>query len=102
VTTSSGGVLQLAGPLSDPAVANGGLLVTVHPAAGRHAGTATFVTPSGSVTATVRVTARIQGPLVHLSVTAPVTAATGVSAGARGTLTGSGTVTAVFGVGYLI
>jgi len=101
VTSSSGGVLQLAGPLSDPAVANGGLLVIEHPAAGGYAGKATFVTPSGSVTAAMRVSARIQGPLAHLRVTAFVTAATGVFAGARGTLTGSATVTAVFGVGYL-
>lgn len=101
IVSSSGGVFQLAGAVSDPSISNGGLLVTVHPAAGGYAGTATFVNRSGSVAAAVRVAARVHGQLVHLSLTAPVKGASGEFAGARGTLSGAGTVTAVFGVGVL-
>ena len=98
---STGGALQFAGTVNDPALGNGGLLATVRLVSGKYGGTATLVTASGSLTGTLRATARAQGDLVHLSLTDAVTAATGRLAGARGTLTGSSTVTATGGVGEL-
>lgn len=98
---STGGALQFAGTVSDPAVGTGGLLATVHVVSGGYGGSAAIVSASGSLTGTVRATARPQGDLVQLSLTDAVTAATGRLAGARGTLTGSATVTATGGVGEL-
>ena len=100
VGTTHGG-LQWAGTVNDPALGNGGLLATFARAAGGYRGTATIVDPSGSLTATVRVTVRLEGHLVRFGVTADVTGATGRFTGARGTLTGSALVTATVPVGTL-
>ncbi len=102
VVSSSTRTLQFAGAVSDPGLGNGGLLATVHPAASGYSGTATIVDQSGSVTLAVRVSARKQVSLVRLSVTAPVTSASGRFAGGGGTLTGNGAVTATYGVGNLV
>lgn len=99
--SSSGGVLQFAGAVSDPGIGNGGLLATVHPAAGAYVGTATFLNRFGSATLALHVAVRKVGPLYDLSVAGAVTAASGRFAGARGTLTGSTTVNPSLGVGVL-
>lgn len=101
VIKSTSRVLELAGAVSDPSVGNGGLLASLHPAAGGYTGTATFVNPLGSATLAVRVIPRVTGALVHLNLTATVTGATGRFAGAQGKLTGSGVVAAAYGVGHL-
>lgn len=98
-TTSRG--LQWAGTVNDPALGNGGLVATFGRTAGGYRGTAAIVNPSGSLTATVRVTVRLEGQLVRFGVTADVTDATGRFTGARGTLTGSALVTATAPVGTL-
>jgi hypothetical protein len=98
-TTSSG--LNWAGTVNDPALGNGGLLATFGPTAGGYRGTASIVTPSGSLTATVQVTVHLEGHLVRFGVTADLTGATGRFSGARGTLTGSALVTATAPVGTL-
>jgi hypothetical protein len=98
-TTGSG--LQWAGTVTDRALGNGGLLATFGPTASGYRGTAIIVNPSGSLTATVRVTVRLEGELVRFGLTADVTAATGRFTGARGTLTGSALVTATNSVGTL-
>jgi hypothetical protein len=59
------------------------------PTAGGHRGTASIVSPSGSLTADVRVTVHLEGHLVVFGITADLAGATGRFSGARGTLTGS-------------
>jgi len=98
-TTSSG--LQWAGTVNDPALGNGGLLAAFGRTAGGYRGTATIVNPSGSLTATVRVSVHPDGHLVRFGVTADVTGATGRFSGARGALTGNALVTATKPVGTL-
>jgi hypothetical protein len=94
-------VLRFAGTASDPGLGNGGLVITVHPVSGGFAGALTIVGPSGSVTAAVRINVRTRAQLVRFNATASVTAATGRLAGAHGTLTGGGAVTADRGFGEL-
>lgn len=98
-TTSRG--LQWAGTVSDRALGNGGLLASFGRTAGGYRGTATIVNPSGSLTATVRVTVLLEGHLVRFGVTADITGATGRFTGARGTLAGTALVTATKPVGTL-
>ena len=100
IGTTSGG-LQWAGTVTDPALGGGGLLATFARTAGGYRGTATIVSPSGSLTATVQVTVRLEGHLVRFGVAADVTGATGRFTGARGALTGSALVTATNPVGTL-
>lgn len=98
--TTSGG-LQWAGTINDPALGNGGLVASFGPTAAGYRGTATIVNPSGSLTAAVRVTVRLEGHLVRFAITADLTGATGRFTGALGTLTGSALVTATSPVGIL-
>jgi len=98
-TTTRG--LEWAGSVNDPALGNGGLVATFGRVAGGYSGTATIVNPSGSLTASVQVTVRLEGHLVRFGVTADVTGATGRFRAARGTLTGSALVTATNSVGTL-
>jgi hypothetical protein len=98
VGTTSGG-FQWAGPVTDPALGNGGVQATLRLVPGGYVGTATIVNPAGSLTGAVRATLRQHGQLVHFSLTADITAATGRFAGARGTLTGSALVTATLAIG---
>lgn len=97
----TGSGLQWAGTVTDPALGGGGLVASFGRTASGYAGTATIVNPSGSLTATVRVTIRLEAYLVGFDFTADVTGATGRFTGARGTLTGSALVTATKPVGSL-
>lgn len=101
VFRSTHGVFEFAAAVSDPSLGDGGLLATIRQGANGYVTTGTFVNRFGSLVGTLHATVREQGSLVHLSFAGPVTAATGRFAGARGTLTGTGTVTTATGVGVL-
>jgi len=100
IGTTSGG-FQWAGPVTDPALGNGGVQAALRLVPTGYVGTATIVDPSGSLTGAVRATVRRHGQLVRFGLTADITVATGRFAGARGRLTGTALVTATLALGSL-